>query len=203
MKITMKKHDSGWFWPLLGVLVVVIIIWWAMGNQSSVPLAQTATTTPEVVGQQKPATVHPVPAKGKAGTDVISVADGISNGTTFSSWLKSTGVASELSQTGSYTLFLPTNAAVVQLPTGTFHNLSVAEQKRFVEYHIIVGKIINIEAVVAGTIQTLSGDPLNFTHQPSQPALVGSYNVIAEYKASNGVVYVINGVLIPPHRSTI
>lgn len=196
MKITTKEHNSGWLWPLIGVFAIIAFIWWVSGNQApAAPSAGGATTTQPVAQAQKGTSAKP-----KAGTDVVSVAAGISNGTIFSSWIKSTGVASELKAGGTYTLFLPTNAAIAQLPTGTFKNLSAAGQKRFVENHIISGRVIDVNAQVSASIWTMSGDPLNFTRRAGQPTLVGSSVIVAEYKASNGVVYVISGVLIPPQK---
>ena len=131
----LNKHNSGWLWPLIGVFAVILFIWWVSGNQAPVSSTANGTTS----AQQAVPAQKGTSAKPKAGTDVVSVAAGISNGTTFSSWLKSTGVASELKADGTYTLFLPTNAAIAQLPTGTFKNLSAAGQKRFVENHIVSG----------------------------------------------------------------
>ncbi len=136
-------------WPLIGVLAVVLFIWWISGNQPAGTTSSGNATTTTVV-QQTSGTHTAAPAKNTA-TDVVSVAAGISNGTIFSSWLKSTGVASELTGAGPYTLFLPTDAAIGQLTPGTFKNLSAAAQKRFVENHIISGKVINVEAQVAGS----------------------------------------------------
>ena len=196
MKLDTKRHNSGWFWPLIGIFAVVLFIWWVSGNQApAAPGSEGTTTAQQAVTGSKGA-----PSKTVAGTDIVSVAAGISNGSTFSSWLKSTGVASELSAKGTYTLFLPTNASIAQLPAGTFKNLSAAGQKRFVENHIISGKVIDVNAQVSSTIWTLSGDPLNFTRRDGQPTLVGSSVIVAQYKASNGVVYVISGVLIPPQK---
>ncbi len=194
MKINTKTHNSGWLWPLIGIFTVVLFIWWMSGNQApAAPVSQGATTTQTVI------TTTAAP-KTKGATDVASVAAGISNGSTFSAWIRSTGVASELKGSGPYTLFLPTNASIAQLPTGTFKNLSAAGQKRFVENHIVSGRVIDVNAQVSSSIWTMSGDPLNFTRRNGQPTLVGSSVIVAEYKASNGVVYVINGVLIPPQK---
>jgi len=196
-----KKHDSGWLWPLIGILAIVLLIWWAFGNQ---PVGMMPPPPGVATTVQQPSGSTTKKASGTAAapkaTDVVSIAEGVSNATTFASWLRSTGVAAELSGTGTYTIFVPTNDVIAQLPTGTFRNLSAAEQKRFVEFHIIAGKVINADAQVAGTVQTLSGDPLNFTRRPGQTALVGSGAILAQYKASNGIVYIVNTALIPPQR---
>jgi uncharacterized surface protein with fasciclin (FAS1) repeats len=199
MRINTKKHDSGWLWPLIGLLAIILIWWWASGNNSGAPAPEKATTAQSTTtssGGKKSTTT----AKATSST-VVGVAEGLSQASTFASWLESTDVASELSADGTYTLFAPTNDVIAALPAGTFRNLSVADQKRFVEYHIIVGKVIDANAQIAGTVQTMSLDPINFTRRAGQSALVGSGAIVAEYKATNGVVYLVNDALIPPQKS--
>jgi uncharacterized surface protein with fasciclin (FAS1) repeats len=196
----MKKHDSGWLWPLIGILAIILIAWWALGNAPAAPGARPSGWTAPQQQQGSTSTKGASGGTKTTASDVASVAKGISNASIFASWLASTGVASELTGAGPYTLFVPTDAAIAQLPAGTFRNLSAAEQKRFVEYYVIPGKAVDAEAQVAGTVQTLSGDPLNFTKGAGQATLVGSAVILAQYKSSNGVVYVINNALIPPQK---
>ena len=184
-----KNHNSGYLWPLIGVLAVVLIAWWVMGN----------TTPSATSGQGSGATQvsdTTVGAK-KGGTDVVSVAQGISDASVFASWLVSSGVAAELAGS-TYTLFVPTDAAIAALPAGTYRDQSAAGKKRFVEYYVVPGTVIDANATLAGSVQALSRDMLNFTKREGKPPLVGSAPIITSYKASNGVVYLIGGTLIPP-----
>ena len=85
------------------------------------------------------------------------------------------------------------------LPTGTINDLDGAQLKRLVEYHIISGKEIDVNAETAGTVMALSKDLLNFSKNPGDvSARVNSSVVLHAYKTSNGVVYIIGTVLLPP-----
>lgn len=198
MKKLFKRHDSGWLMPLIGVLAVLLIALWALGNK-----APAGGTTSDATGAAQQATSQPakkIPTTSKTSTDVAGVAKGISNASIFASWLSSTGVAAELTGKGPYTLFVPTDAAIALLPSGTFRNLSAVEKKRFVEYYVIPDRMINADAQISGTVWTMSGDPLNFTKGAGQATLVGPAIILAQYKAENGVVYVINSALVPPQK---
>ena len=184
--------------PLIGILIIVLIGWWIVGNQPvAAPTAPEQATTLQPSGTPAKKTTTKKPAA----TDVVGVAEGLSDATVFASWMQSTGVIAELAGSGPYTLFVPTDAAIAQLPAGTFKNLSAAEQKRFVEYHVVVGKVINADTQFAGTITALSNDQLNFIARPGQTTLVGGGAIIARYTADNGIVYVVNSSLIPPKKS--
>lgn len=67
------------------------------------------------------------------------------------------------------------------------------------QYHVISGRAVDVDAQISGGIAALSGDALNFSNINNIP-MVGSAIVIAEYKASNGIVYLVSGALVPPKR---
>jgi uncharacterized surface protein with fasciclin (FAS1) repeats len=96
---------------------------------------------------------------------------------------------------------VPTDGAVSQLPAGTISGLSAAAKKRLVEYHIVTGRAVDVDAENSGSIQALSGDALNFSLGTNNTPMVNSSITVTEYKASNGVVYLIDNVLIPPTSS--
>ena len=144
-----------------------------------------------------------LPTTDLSSQSVVSVAESIPGATTFASWLQSTGVAAKLTGKGPYTIFVPTDGSVSQLPAGTFTNLSAAGKLRFVEYAVVSGKAIDAGAQnqVAGTIQALSGDSINFSYGNQKIPMVNSSIVITEYKASNGIVYLIDSPLLPPTKT--
>ncbi len=188
-----NKNRDVW----IGVIALVVIgglgIWWLMSNGSSSPTSTTATTTTTTTTTvQGPQTID------RSSQSVVAIAESISGASDFASWLSSTGVAAMLTGPGPYTIFVPTDGSVSQLPTGTISGLSAAAKKRLVEYHIVSGRAIDVTAQTAGTIQALSGDSLNFSDNATNIPMVNSAIAITEYKGSNGVVYLIDNVLIPP-----
>jgi uncharacterized surface protein with fasciclin (FAS1) repeats len=151
-----------------------------------------------------PVPVEPLPVgvishkAGAPGNTVTGVLSELSDATRFYSILKSTGVGTILSGAGTYTLFVPTNESFSLLPPGSL-DLTAVQLKRLVEYHVVVGKEIDINAESAGIEQALSGDMLNFSVFPSdQSARINSAVALKEYKTGNGVIYLVSEVLLPP-----
>ncbi|MBM3261046.1 fasciclin domain-containing protein [Candidatus Kaiserbacteria bacterium] len=133
-------------------------------------------------------------------SSVVTVAQKIPNTSQFKALFKSTGVATALDGKGPYTIFVPSNGAFSQLPPGTITKMTDAQKLRFMQYHVIDGRMIDAQAQRAGTIQAMSGDMLNFSFGADQIPLVNSAIFIHKYEAENGIVYLIDNVLLPPQR---
>jgi len=180
----------------IGIIVAVVIalgLWMLLGgNPGSNPGSLTSSTTPETVGAGSVATQN------TTGTVANVIAD-LQYGDRYAQLLSQTGVS--LSGKGPYTVFVATDGAYGRLVPGTINSLSATELKRLVQYSIISGKRLDVDAVNSGQIQALSGDTLNFTVNADKKVYVNSGYVLQAYNASNGIVYVINSVLIPPKRT--
>jgi uncharacterized surface protein with fasciclin (FAS1) repeats len=189
-------------WVLIGILILVVILggWWLIaGEQTTLPMmAQTSgvATTSETSG------AGPVAVVSSSKTVAALVASS-SYGATFNSLLSQTGLLSSISGKGPYTVFVASNGAFDRVAPGIISSMSAAQLKRLVEYHIVSGKSLEISANFSGEVTALSGDILNFQVNTTTHAVyVNSGYVLAAYKASNGMVYVINSVLLPPTKST-
>lgn len=184
------------FWVGLVIVIIILLgVWWWISSQS-VPMV--ANTTQATTTTQSGGSINTV---NQPSQSVVAIAENISGASTFGSWLQSTGVAAQITGKGPYTIFVPTDGAISQLAPGSFSGLTAAGQKRFVQYHVVSGRAIDATAMSAGTIQALSGDPLNFSYTSTNIPMVDSAIIIAEYKGSNGVVYVVNNGLIPPKKT--
>jgi len=153
-------------------------------------ITPVATTTSEVSGASQ------VRVQTSTGT-VAAVVANVSNGETFASYLASTGVGATLTGKGPYTVFVSTDGAFSRLAPGTISSMTAAQKKRMVQYHVVAGKLLDVDAINNGQIQALSRDTLNFNVDGNK-VYVNSGYVLQAYKASNGMVYVINAVLLPP-----
>ncbi len=188
----MNENKGMWLGGLALLIVAVLGLWWFSASQSAISgVDNTATSTS--------GSKTPISKMDRSSSDVVSIAQSISGSSTFGGWLNSSGVSAQITGKGPYTIFVPTDAAVAKLKAGTFTNLSAAGKKRFVQYYIVKGRAIDVDAQVSGTIPALSGDDLNFDNT-NNIAMVNSGIIIAQYKASNGVVYVINTALVPPEK---
>jgi uncharacterized surface protein with fasciclin (FAS1) repeats len=106
-----------------------------------------------------------------------------------------------LSNAGPFTVFAPTNAAFDQLPAGTVDNLLKPEQltnlQNVLQYHVWVG-VINQEMMKDGQVLNMvNGDNVTL-HVKDGKVMVGEANIVGSVRASNGIVYVIDKVLLPP-----
>jgi uncharacterized surface protein with fasciclin (FAS1) repeats len=198
----MNDKTRVWVWGAVAVLVVLFGLWWwyaasTNGSASLGPAGYGAPAASSTSALEGP--TANVVAENRSSSTVAGIISSLSAESRFAGMLTSTGVAASISGKGPYTVFVPTDASFGTLPTGTINNLSAAQLKRLVQYHIISGKKIDVNAQVAGTVQALSKDMLNFSKNTNDvSARVNSSVVIHAYKASNGIVYVISQVLLPP-----
>lgn len=207
-----------WVWIVGAFIVLALGLWWfaasmplpafpsisALWSGPSEPV-ETATTTPSQQAATEPqgGAAANVQVVNRRTSDVSSVIASISGTSQFNALFRSTGVSSSLKANGTYTVFVPTNGAMGQLPGGTIANMSAAEKKRLVQYHVVEGVAIDSDALVSGTRVAMSQDELNFSYAENRIPMVNSAIVVTEYRAKNGVVYLIDNVLLPPKRSGI
>ncbi len=178
----------------IGIIVLGFYIWWSgMQEPRTLNENQNATTTTDTTS---PVSVGNVSRKGFTSNVISSISDASS----FAAFLSASGVDATLRGTGPYTVFVPINAAFDHAPEGVL-SVTGAERKRLVQYHVISGKKIDPNLLVSGTETALSGDPLNMQiSQLDHVARVNGALILSSYSASNGVIYLINGVLIPPQK---
>jgi len=120
---------------------------------------------------------------------------------TLSTALKSANLVDALNGPGPFTLFAPDNNAFNALPAGTLQNLMLpANMKKLtaiLTYHVLSGKY-GSKMLKSGQMQTLAGQMVQI-NVSSKGVMVNNAQVTqADIMASNGVIHVINAVLIPP-----
>ena len=102
---------------------------------------------------------------------------------------------------GPFTVLAPTDAAFGKLPPGTVANLLLPQHKHqlvdILTYHVIPLKAYSEQALTAGTVSTLQGDTVTFTTSGGDLFVEGVLILQADLDASNGVIHVIDAVLIP------
>lgn len=135
--------------------------------------------------------------------DVVHVAVGSADHTTLVTALKTAEYVDALSNAGPFTVFAPTNAAFDKLPAGTVEGLLKPESKdalrNILEYHVAVG-VYKLENLKDGQkINQVNLDNVVITSKDGKYK-VNEANIVATVPASNGVVYVIDQVLLPPKK---
>jgi uncharacterized surface protein with fasciclin (FAS1) repeats len=102
---------------------------------------------------------------------------------------------------GPFTVFAPTDEAFAKLPQATLQDLlkpeSRAQLQRILKYHVVPGRVYANDAVEAGTASTLAGEPLRATIRDGRLVVGGARVVASDLEASNGVIHVVDAVLLP------
>ena len=169
--------------------------------------ACAAEATPEPTPEPVQATAEPVEAmdeemEEKALTIVdIAVEDG--RFTTLVSALQETGLVDALQAEGPFTVFAPTDDAFAALPEGKVDEL-LADKDALTSvllYHVVEGKNMAADVVVLDgqEVATMSGESVLITIQDSSVMVNESTVIIPDIEASNGVIHVIDQVLLPPN----
>ncbi len=112
--------------------------------------------------------------------------------------LKAAGLDTALSGPGPFTVFAPTDEAFSKLPAGTVESLlkNVAELKKILQYHVVSGKVLAADVVKLKSATTLEGS--NVKIDASKGVKINESNVVTpDVQADNGVIHVIDTVLIP------
>ena len=137
--------------------------------------------------------------------DVVKVAAGSKDHTTLVAAVKQAELADALSNAGPFTVFAPTNAAFEKLPAGTVDDLMKPENKEklqdILQYHVFLANLSTTLMQDGQTLNQVNGG--NITIQKSADGKVKINNkatILASIPASNGVIHVIDEVLLPPSK---
>ena len=114
--------------------------------------------------------------------------------------VKQAGLVGALSGPGPLTVFAPTDAAFAKVPKSTLAALgkNKAQLKAVLLYHVVKGKVTAAQASMLTSAQTLEGATLPIRVSGTKVYVGGALVTKADVMASNGVIHVINKVLIPP-----
>lgn len=136
--------------------------------------------------------------------NVVQVAVGSKDHTTLVKAIQTAGLVDALSNAGPFTVFAPTNAAFDKLPSGTLDGLMKPEKKDdltdILQYHVSVG-VYNADQLTDGQkLGQVNGGNVTITKKDGKIMVNGTATVIASIPASNGIIHVVDGVLLPPKK---
>jgi uncharacterized surface protein with fasciclin (FAS1) repeats len=136
--------------------------------------------------------------------NVVQVAITSKDHTTLVTAIKAGELVDVLSNAGPFTVFAPTNEAFGKLPAGTVEGLLKPESKEtlidILQYHVSVG-VYKVEALKEGqSIGQVNGDNIKITKKEGILYVNGNAKIVASIPASNGIIHVIDGVLLPPKK---
>ncbi len=170
-----------------------------------VGLTATACTNPEATTDTNktptastPLAASPTP---QAGGTIVDVAVGNPSFSTLVTAVKAAGLTETLSGKGPFTLFAPTNEAFAALPKGTLEKLLKPENRdslrKVLTYHVVSGDLM-AKDLKSGKVATVAGISVTVEVQGSKVNVNNASVVKADIDAKNGVIHVIDKVLLPP-----
>ncbi|MDE3237194.1 MAG: fasciclin domain-containing protein [Bacteroidota bacterium] len=136
--------------------------------------------------------------------DVVKIAMGSKDHTTLVAALKQADLITSLSNAGPFTVFAPINAAFDKLPAGTLQNLMKDDKKadlqNILQYHVAVS-VLKADGFTDGqVIGMVNGDNITVSVKNGKIMLNNSATIITSIPASNGIIHVIDGLLLPPAK---
>jgi len=136
--------------------------------------------------------------------NVVQIAEGSKDHSTLVKAVVAGELVDALSNAGPFTVFAPTNEAFDKLPAGTLDNLLKPENKAdlqsILQYHVSLG-VFKTENMQDGqTIGQVNGDNITLSVKDGKVTVNGTAHVIASIPASNGIIHVVDAVLLPPKK---
>jgi len=144
----------------------------------------------------------PAAAKPSEEKNIVQTAQGAGTFKTLTKLVTKAGLAATLSQPGPYTVFAPTDAAFKRVPKSTLKSLAKnkAKLRAVLLYHVVVGKVPSSEVVMMRSVKTVNGKSVRIRTSNGSVYVNSARVTKPDVTASNGVIHVINRVLIPPAR---
>lgn len=143
----------------------------------------------------------PVFASSHKSMDIVDTAVKAGTFTTLVAAVKAAALVEPLKGPGPYTVFAPSDEAFAKLPAGTVENLLKPENRiklqNLVKNHIVAGKVTGEDLTKLYTVKTLIGQPLTVKSRYGKTDVGEARVTKADIKTSNGVIHVIDKVLVP------
>jgi uncharacterized surface protein with fasciclin (FAS1) repeats len=147
-----------------------------------------------------PATERPVKSKG--GKSIVDIANDAGSFKTLLAAAAAAGLADALAGEGPFTVLAPTDEAFAKLPKGTVEELLKPENREklagVLKYHVIAGSVNLAKALEVGEAATLQGAKITAKFEDGRVRIGAATLIKADLAASNGIIHVIDQVLLPP-----
>ncbi|WP_324762973.1 fasciclin domain-containing protein [Sinorhizobium meliloti] len=134
--------------------------------------------------------------------DVVDTAIAAGQFETLAAALEAAGLVATLKGTGPFTVFAPTDEAFAKLPAGTVENLLKPENKQkltaILTYHVVAGKVMAADVAGLDQAKSVNGKMIDIEVEGSTVKVNDAAVTAADIAASNGVIHVIDEVIMPP-----
>ena len=132
--------------------------------------------------------------------DIVETAVAAGQFTTLAKALGEAGLVETLKGTGPFTVFAPTDAAFAKLPAGALEGLLAdkAKLRAVLLYHVVPGRVMAADVLKMSSVKTVGGPSARIMLHGGAPMIGDASIVKTDVAASNGVIHVIDTVLMPP-----
>lgn len=170
--------------PVLALVAAVPLVAVACGEDDDPEPTPAATAT---MGAEAPS------------ADIVDTAVAAGSFTTLATALEAAGLVETLKGAGPYTVFAPTDEAFAKLPAGTVEGLLEDPEalRAILLYHVVEGEVPASEVVDLDEATTVNGETVDISVEGSTVMVNDATVTTADVEASNGVIHVIDTVLIP------
>jgi transforming growth factor-beta-induced protein len=139
--------------------------------------------------------------RAEGGKDIIDTAIAAGSFNTLAKALTAAGLIDTLKGKGPFTVFAPTDEAFAKLPAGTLESLLKPENKAkltaILTYHVVAGSVMASQVVTMSSAKTVNGKSISITMADGGVMVDEAHVVKTDIAVSNGVIHVIDTVLIP------
>ena len=131
--------------------------------------------------------------------DIVDTAVAAGDFNTLVTAVKAAGLVETLKGEGPFTVFAPTDAAFAKVPTDTLNALLAdrAALANVLTYHVVAGKVMAADVVKLSSAETVQGQAVSIEVKDGKVYVDGAQVVTTDIKASNGVIHVIDAVILP------
>lgn len=174
---------------LLVVAALLVAACAPVAPAPTVPAAPMATEAPtEAAADEGPGTI-------------VDIAVGAGNFTTLAAAVSAAGLVETLQGDGPFTVFAPTDEAFAALPEGAIEALLADPEGALTQillYHVVAGKVMSTDLSDGMMADTVQGSPITISIADGAVKVNDAQVIVADIEASNGVIHVIDAVILPP-----
>ncbi len=176
--------------------MILIVVFFACNNAGDTTNTTSAEQPATTAGGQEAVQDN------ESAKDVVKVAVSSKDHTTLVAALKQAELVTSLSNASPFTVFAPTNAAFYKVPKETLDALMTDEKKEdlqnILQYHVTVAAMKAESFTEGQVLGMVNGNNVTINIKDGKVWLNNSAMIVASVQASNGIVHVIDGVLLPP-----
>lgn len=178
----------------LSIMLVLAILVSGCMPPAAAPAAPTMAPEPTAVPEPTAAPEAPM------AMDIVDTAVADGRFTTLVAAVQAAGLVETLKGEGPFTVFAPTDEAFGKLPAGTVEGLLAdpAKLSDILLYHVVAGKVMAADVVNLTSADTVLGQPVTIAVTDGQVKINDATVIITDIETSNGVIHVIDSVILPP-----